>query len=131
MSTTENITPNYISHRSSLVRTHHLSTPTTNDYHMNRDSLPSNADLTTANAYVSFAKDEKKHLTPYEKLLYDSQYDARFKAEENAGKRIGFYRIYKDIGLGNFSRVKLGVHLLARGKDHFTRRNQRTSPLLF
>ena len=65
---------------------------------------------------TNLAKDEKKSLTPYEKLLYDSQYDARFKAEENAGRRIGFYRIYKDIGLGNFSRVKLGFHLLAKGK---------------
>ncbi|CAF4018923.1 unnamed protein product, partial [Rotaria sp. Silwood1] len=56
-------------------------------------------------------------LTAYEKLLYDSQYDMRFKAEEKAGRRIGFYRIRGDIGLGNFSRVKLGVHLLAKGKE--------------
>ena len=66
---------------------------------------------------VSFAKDEKKHLSAYEKLVYDAQNDTRFQEEEKAGRRIGFYRIRGDIGLGNFSRVKLGVHLLARGKN--------------
>jgi len=93
---------------SSIPPTHHLSTFNSN---MNREYSSSNSDVS-----FSFAKDEKKKLTPYGKLLYDSHNDARFKAEENAGRRIGFYRILKDIGLGNFSRVKLGVHLLAKGK---------------
>ena len=66
---------------------------------------------------VSFARDEKKQLSAYEKLVYDAQNDTRFQEEEKAGRRIGFYRIRGDIGLGNFSRVKLGVHLLARGKN--------------
>jgi len=82
-----------------------------NDEYSSSSSMPSAAAVT-----VSFAKDEKKRLTAYEKLLYDSQHDMRFKAEEKAGRRIGFYRIRGDIGLGNFSRVKLGVHLLAKGK---------------
>jgi hypothetical protein len=64
---------------------------------------------------VSYAKDEKRRLTAYEKILYESKHDVRCKAEEKAGRRIGFYRIRGDIGLGNFSRVKLGVHLLAKG----------------
>ena len=64
------------------------------------------------------AKDEKKkYLTAYEKYLYDSQHDMHFKAEEKAGQRIRFYRILGDIGLGNFSRVKLGIHLLAKGNE--------------
>jgi hypothetical protein len=110
MGTTEKLASNYIiSHRSTLVPTRHLSTLT-------KESSSLHGDPLAANVYVSFAKDEKKNLTPYEKLLYDSQYDQRFKDEEIAGRRIGFYRIYNDIGLGNFSRVKLGVHLLARGK---------------
>lgn len=32
------------------------------------------------------------------------------------GRRIGFYRFCGDIGRGNFSRVKLAVHQLTRGK---------------
>lgn len=71
----------------------------------------------TKNLCVTFAKDEKKSLTPYEKLLYDCEHDPRFKADKDAGRRLGFYRIHKDIGLGNFSRVKLGYHLLAKGNS--------------
>ncbi|CAF3834210.1 unnamed protein product [Adineta steineri] len=70
----------------------------------------------STNMNVTFAKDEKHSLTPYGKLLYESQNDLRFKGEEKTGRRIGFYRILKDIGLGNFSRVKLGQHLLAKEK---------------
>jgi hypothetical protein len=66
---------------------------------------------------VTFAKDEKSSMTPYEKLLYEAENDPRFKGEEKAGRRIGFYRILKDIGLGNFSRVKLAQHILAKGKN--------------
>jgi len=79
-----------------------------------------NGDPSAKNVNVTFAKDEKSGLTPYGKLVYESQHDARFKGEEIAGRRIGFYRILKDIGLGNFSRVKLGQHLLAKGKNYFS-----------
>lgn len=84
---------------------------------MNDEDSSSNSMPSAAAVSVSFAKDQKKRLTAYEKLLYDSQHDMRFKAEEKAGRRIGFYRIRGDIGLGNFSRVKLGLHLLAKGKE--------------
>jgi serine/threonine-protein kinase NIM1 len=135
MNTTENLTTapptsiltvetNNLSRRASLIQTRHhvnsVSVPIQNktnrsgiimnDEFSSTSSMPSAAAVT-----VAFAKDEKKRLTAYEKLLYDSQHDMRFKAEEKAGRRIGFYRIRGDIGLGNFSRVKLGVHLLAKG----------------
>ncbi|UJR28940.1 hypothetical protein I4U23_010157 [Adineta vaga] len=101
-----------------------------NDEFSSSSSMPSAAAVT-----VAFAKDEKKRLTAYEKLLYDSQHDMRFKAEEKAGRRIGFYRIRGDIGLGNFSRVKLGVHLLAKEKVAIkildkTKLDERTQRLL-
>ncbi|CAF2520596.1 unnamed protein product [Rotaria sp. Silwood2] len=141
MSTTENLTSapstsistvetNNTPRRTSLNQTRHhinsISAPTqnSNKSKTNRndaiinDEFSSSSSMPSAAALnVSFAKDEKKRLTAYEKLLYDSQYDMRFKAEEKAGRRIGFYRIRGDIGLGNFSRVKLGVHLLAKGKE--------------
>jgi len=139
MNTTENLTTapttsiltvetNNLSRRASLNQTrHHVNSASVpiqnnnktkinrsgiimNDEFSSTSSMPSAAAVT-----VAFAKDEKKRLTAYEKLLYDSQHDMRFKAEEKAGRRIGFYRIRGDIGLGNFSRVKLGVHLLAKG----------------
>ena len=124
------------SHRPSLIQTrHHInssSVPTKsptklknhrNDVIVNDDfSSSSNSMPSAAAVNVSFAKDEKKRLTAYEKLLYASQHDMRFKAEEKAGRRIGFYRIRGDIGLGNFSRVKLGVHLLAKGRQKMVHR---------
>lgn len=112
MNTIENITP-INSHRSSIHQTRHLSTLKQNHNYMD-DEYPSTMDVN-----VTFAKDAKKHLTPYEKLVYDSNNDARFKAEEHTGKRIGFYRILKDIGYGNFSLVKLGTHMLTKGKKNF------------
>jgi serine/threonine-protein kinase NIM1 len=126
---------NNISRRTSLSQTRHhinsISAPTQNNYNKIKtsrndviinDEYSSSSSMPSAAAVsLSFAKDEKKRLTAYEKLLYASQHDIRFKAEEKAGRRIGFYRIRGDIGLGNFSRVKLGLHLLAKGKSIFSR----------
>jgi serine/threonine-protein kinase NIM1 len=139
MSTAENVTTTTSNsnvetdnklRRTSLIQTRHhinsISAPTQNnnkiktnrnDVILNDEYSSSSSMPSAAAVSVSFAKDEKKRLTAYEKLLYDSQHDMRFKAEEKAGRRIGFYRIRGDIGLGNFSRVKLGVHLLAKGKQ--------------
>jgi hypothetical protein len=136
MSTTQNLPSTSIptnettngSRRTSLIQTrHHINStsvplqnknkPSRNDVIISDDLSSSSSMPSAAAVSVSFAKDEKRRLTAYEKLLYDSQHDMRFKAEEKAGRRIGFYRIRGDIGLGNFSRVKLGMHLLAKGKE--------------
>lgn len=98
----------------SKVKSHRNDVIINDDFSSSSNSMPSAAAVN-----VAFAKDEKKRLTAYEKLLYASQHDMRFKAEEKAGRRIGFYRIRGDIGLGNFSRVKLGLHLLAKGMNKF------------
>lgn len=102
-------------HVNSVSAPTHAKKPNRSDVIINDDFSSSSSMPSAAAVTVAFAKDEKKRLTAYEKLLYDSQHDMRFKAEEKAGRRIGFYRIRGDIGLGNFSRVKLGVHLLAKG----------------
>jgi len=127
--TTPSVEKNNTSRRTSLIQTRNhinsISAPTQNNKNkINRNDVLINDEFSSSNSMpsaaavsVSFSKDEKKRLTAYEKLLYDSQHDMRFKAEEKAGRRIGFYRIRGDIGLGNFSRVKLGVHLLAKGKE--------------
>ncbi|CAF0855260.1 unnamed protein product [Rotaria sordida] len=101
-------------HMRSITGSTQINTYSPYGNNRNGEFPSSNSDPSAANVNVSFGKNEKKNLTPYEKLLYDLQYDTHFKVEEKAGRLIGFYRIYKDIGLGNFSRVKLGVHLLAK-----------------
>jgi serine/threonine-protein kinase NIM1 len=42
--------------------------------------------------------------------------DINCQKEIALGKRIGFYRLGKELGSGNFSKVRLGVHVLTREK---------------
>lgn len=41
--------------------------------------------------------------------------DHRVVRELTMGRRIGFYKIRGEIGCGNFSHVKLGIHALTKG----------------
>ena len=54
--------------------------------------------------------------TPYERLSSDLSNDQRVLKEITLGKRIGFYRIRGELGSGNFSQVKMGIHALTKGK---------------
>ncbi|XP_078412459.1 serine/threonine-protein kinase NIM1-like [Cetorhinus maximus] len=55
-------------------------------------------------------------LTPFEKLTYDMSNNRKVKNELMLGKRIGFYKLRGEIGIGNFSKVKLGIHCLTTEK---------------
>lgn len=57
----------------------------------------------------------QRRLTPLEKLNLDMCQDERVVRELTIGRRIGFYKIRGEIGCGNFSHVKLGIHALTRG----------------
>ena len=54
-------------------------------------------------------------ITPYERLSMDLSSDQRVIKEITLGRRIAFYRIRGEIGSGNFSQVKLGIHALTKG----------------
>ncbi|XP_059221455.1 uncharacterized protein LOC131996046 [Stomoxys calcitrans] len=54
---------------------------------------------------------------PYQRLTKALQCDPRCGHEVTVGRRIGLYRFCGDIGRGNFSKVKLAVHQLTRGKS--------------
>ena len=59
-------------------------------------------------------KEEQKSL--YDQLHHDLENDSEAKEEVTLGKRVGLYRIKSTkLGAGNFSVVKLGVHLLTNG----------------
>ena len=59
----------------------------------------------------------------FEKICAPSKVEGYFPRRQNdsihfqvaLGKRIGMYRLGKELGSGNFSKVKLGVHVLAKG----------------
>ncbi|KAI3372753.1 hypothetical protein L3Q82_023212, partial [Scortum barcoo] len=57
-----------------------------------------------------------RRLTPLERLNLDMCQDDRVVRELTVGRRIGFYKIRGEIGCGNFSHVKLGIHALTKGK---------------
>ncbi|XP_048224382.1 serine/threonine-protein kinase NIM1 [Perognathus longimembris pacificus] len=74
-------------------------------------------------------------LTPFEKLTQDMSQDEKVVREITLGKRIGFYRIRGEIGSGNFSQVKLGIHSLTKEKVAIkildkTKLDQKTQRLL-
>ncbi|RNA29688.1 Serine threonine- kinase NIM1 [Brachionus plicatilis] len=54
--------------------------------------------------------------TKYEKLVDNIKNNPEYKREILLNKLVGFYRIGSEIGIGNFSKVKLGLHLLTKEK---------------
>ncbi|KAF1402832.1 Serine/threonine-protein kinase NIM1, partial [Spheniscus humboldti] len=58
----------------------------------------------------------QNRLTPFEKLMQDMSQNEKVVKELTLGKRIGFYRVRGEIGSGNFSQVKLGIHSLTKEK---------------
>ncbi|KAE9419121.1 hypothetical protein Angca_004227 [Angiostrongylus cantonensis] len=52
----------------------------------------------------------------YWRTLHMLATDPIYQKEVALGKRIGFYRLGKELGAGNFSKVKLGIHVLTKEK---------------
>ncbi|XP_018667652.2 serine/threonine-protein kinase NIM1 isoform X5 [Ciona intestinalis] len=58
--------------------------------------------------------DVVKHVSPYQKLRHSCESSNKNHWEISLGKRIGFYTLRGELGSGNFSRVKAGIHLLTK-----------------
>lgn len=58
---------------------------------------------------------ERVRQSPFERLIYDMAHDERIVNDLMLGRRVGFYELRGDIGQGNFSTVKLGIHALTKG----------------
>ncbi|XP_017267622.1 serine/threonine-protein kinase NIM1 [Kryptolebias marmoratus] len=76
-----------------------------------------------------------RRLTPLERLNLDMCQDERVVRELTVGRRIAFYKIRGEIGCGNFSHVKLGIHALTKDKVAIkildkTKLDQKTQRLL-
>ncbi|XP_071450022.1 serine/threonine-protein kinase NIM1-like, partial [Hetaerina americana] len=50
--------------------------------------------------------------TPLERLQWSLQHDEKWRSEVALGRRVGLYRIKGELGAGNFSQVKMGIHQL-------------------
>lgn len=58
----------------------------------------------------------ERKITAYERLSQDLSNDPKVMKEITLGKRIGLYRIRGELGSGNFSQVKMGIHALTKGE---------------
>lgn len=54
--------------------------------------------------------------TAFERVVYDMSHNETVITNIILGKRIGFYELRGEIGAGNFSHVRLGVHGLTKGE---------------
>lgn len=77
-----------------------------------QDSL---VDYARSECYEQDGEGKPRKLTPFEKLNHDMSHDEKTVKEMALGKRIGLYRLRGEIGSGNFSQVKLGIHVLTKG----------------
>ncbi|XP_017262417.1 serine/threonine-protein kinase NIM1 isoform X2 [Kryptolebias marmoratus] len=72
--------------------------------------------LTPANtcAIPRLTEAERLKQTPFERTVYDMAHNEKIINELMLGRRIGFYELRGEIGHGNFSTVKLGIHSLTK-----------------
>lgn len=64
-------------------------------------------------------KPPERRVTAFERISTDLETNPKLIRELSLGKRIGFYRIRGELGSGNFSSVKLGIHTLVKGKFYY------------
>nr|XP_056705031.1 serine/threonine-protein kinase NIM1 [Euleptes europaea] len=84
--------------------------------HVKWNREDSGEDYTKTEVYADDDQGQQHRLTPFEKLTRDMSQHQKVVKELTLGKRIGFYRIRGEIGTGNFSQVKLGIHSLTKEK---------------
>ncbi|XP_027882683.1 serine/threonine-protein kinase NIM1 [Xiphophorus couchianus] len=57
---------------------------------------------------------ERVKQTPIERVIYDMAHNERIVRDLMLGRRVGFYELRGEVGQGNFSTVKLGIHALTK-----------------
>lgn len=55
-------------------------------------------------------------LTAFGKVCYDLTHSERVMDDLTFGRRVGLYELRGEIGSGNFSRVRYGIHSLTKGE---------------
>ncbi|XP_046870486.1 serine/threonine-protein kinase NIM1 [Hypomesus transpacificus] len=58
--------------------------------------------------------EQRMRQTPFERVVYDMVHNERVVNDLILGRRVGFYELRGDIGEGNFSHVRLGIHALTK-----------------
>lgn len=60
---------------------------------------------------------ERMRQTPFERVVYDMAHNEKIVNDLILGRRVGFYELRGEIGQGNFSTVRLGIHALTKGQN--------------
>jgi serine/threonine-protein kinase NIM1 len=97
---------------STLNSSDNLSTLTSSSHKSSTDSQS----MSLANHNTDHNPPPPAKLTAFEKLIENCRNNPEYRKEMTLNKLIGFYRIGSEVGSGNFSQVKLGLHLLTREK---------------
>ncbi|XP_040926135.1 serine/threonine-protein kinase NIM1 isoform X2 [Betta splendens] len=67
-----------------------------------------------ARAVPQVTEAERMRQSPFERAVYDMAHNQKIVSDLMLGRRVGFYELRGEIGQGNFSTVKLGVHVLTK-----------------
>lgn len=70
-----------------------------------------------AHAVPQLTEEERMRQSPFERVVYDMAHNEKIVSDLVLGRRVGFYEIRGEIGQGNFSTVKLGIHALTKGQE--------------
>lgn len=96
---------------------------TTKSNKINQGSMASNDhhnELSSSSSSGANNNNNRAKPSPFEKLVNNLKNNHDYKKEMYLNRLIGFYRIGSEIGTGNFSQVRLALHLLTRGlKNYF------------
>ncbi|KAK5870235.1 hypothetical protein PBY51_024888 [Eleginops maclovinus] len=65
-------------------------------------------------AVPKLSEAERMTQTPFERVVYDMVHNEKMANELMLGRRVGFYELRGEIGQGNFSTVRLGIHALTK-----------------
>ncbi|GFT27465.1 hypothetical protein NPIL_127861 [Nephila pilipes] len=77
-----------------------------------RRSISDESTISSASSLNGTTQNMSQYQQGVDKLIHDD----RWKKETILGTRISFYRLYRDVGKGNFSKVKMAVHYLTKEK---------------
>uniref|UniRef100_A0A3P8WVN2 Serine/threonine-protein kinase NIM1 n=1 Tax=Cynoglossus semilaevis TaxID=244447 RepID=A0A3P8WVN2_CYNSE len=65
-------------------------------------------------ALPKLTESERERQSPFERVIYDMSHNEKICNDLMLGRRVGFYELRGEIGQGNFSTVRLGIHALTK-----------------
>ncbi|XP_037554039.1 serine/threonine-protein kinase NIM1 isoform X2 [Nematolebias whitei] len=80
----------------------------------NSPNVEKSVSALTSAAVPQLTEAERMKQTPFERIVYDMAHNEKTKNDLMLGRRICFYELRGEIGRGNFSTVKLGIHSLTK-----------------